>query len=67
MSKMLHLGVFAVWGWPLMLGVLTVIGLVSALFSDGGLGDLLASICLGLPVVVGVWFGWLRRTAAANR
>jgi len=49
------------WGWPLVLGVLTAVGLVSALFSDGGAGDMLAWITLGIPVVVGVWHGWCRR------
>ena len=32
----------AMWGWPIAMGVLTAIGLVSALFSDGGFGDMLA-------------------------
>jgi hypothetical protein len=66
MSKVRHLGVTAVWGWPVVLGVLTCIGLVSALFSDAGFGDLLASICLGAPVAVGVWFGWLRRSPGSK-
>ncbi len=43
------------------LGVLTAIGLVSALFSDGGFGDMLAWVTLGIPVVACLWFGWLRR------
>jgi hypothetical protein len=50
----------AIWGWPTLLGVVTGIGLVSALFSDGGAGDVLAAICLGIPVPVGLLFGWLR-------
>ena len=49
------------WGWPIVLGVLTAIGLVSALFSDGGLGDALAWLTLGVPVAAGLWFGWGRR------
>ena len=57
-----HHGHFCrVWGWPIALGLLTCIGLVSALFSDGGLGDALAWVTLGIPVAVGVWFGWCRR------
>ena len=63
MSRVRYVNLVAVWGWPLALSALTIIGLVSALFSDAGWGDLLASICLGLPIAVGVWFGWLRRTA----
>jgi hypothetical protein len=48
------------WGWPVVLGVLTTLGLVSALFSDGGAGDVVAWVALGVPVGVGVWFGWRR-------
>lgn len=48
------------WGWPIALGLLTAIGLVSALFSEGGPGDVLAWVALGIPVAVGLWFGWLR-------
>ncbi|MEJ1167528.1 hypothetical protein [Variovorax sp. CCNWLW235] len=48
------------WGWPIVLGVLTSIGLISALFSDGGLGDVLAWFALGIPVVVCAWYGWRR-------
>ena len=48
------------WGWPIVMGVLTTIGLISALFSDGGLGDAVAWIALGIPVAVCVWFGWQR-------
>jgi hypothetical protein len=53
------------WGWPVVLGLLTTFGLISALFSDGGLGDVLAWITLGIPVLVCAWFGW-RRTPAAR-
>ncbi|WP_172201238.1 hypothetical protein [Niveibacterium sp. COAC-50] len=54
----------AIWAWPIALGVLTSIGLVAALFSDGGLGDQVAGVCLWGPTLVGVWFGWLRRPPA---
>jgi hypothetical protein len=50
----------ALWGWPIVLGVLTAVGLVSALFSDGGLGDMLSGICLGIPTAVGIWFSFAR-------
>lgn len=49
------------WAWPIVLGLMTAIGLVSALFSDGGFGDALAWAMLGIPVAVGLWFGWVRR------
>lgn len=48
------------WGWPIVLGVLTAVGLVSALFSDGGFGDLLSGICLGVVTAVGIWFSFAR-------
>jgi hypothetical protein len=46
-----------------LLGVLTSIGLVSALFSDGGLGDAVAWVALGVPTVIGFWYGWRRAPA----
>ena len=61
MRREIHLDNAAVWGWPTALGCLITIGLVSALFSDGGFGDLLAAVCLGVPVVASLWFGWLRQ------
>ena len=51
----------AIWVWPLALGTLTSVGLVAALFSDGGFGDLLAGICLAVPVIACLWCGWLKR------
>jgi hypothetical protein len=45
------------WGWPLALGLMTAVGLVSALFSDGGLGDALAWVTLGVPVGVCARYG----------
>jgi len=55
----------AIWGRPIALGVLTSVGLVAALFSDGGLGDQIAGACLWAPALVGLWYGWLRRRPAA--
>jgi hypothetical protein len=52
------------WAWPIGLAALTGAGLISALFSDGGLGDVLAWIALGAPVAVGVWYGWCCPAAA---
>ena len=61
MSRHRHTRCAAMWGAPIAIGALTSIGLVSALFSDGGFGDILAGVVLSVPVAVGVWFGWLRR------
>ncbi len=62
MSGAQHRGFLALWGWPIALGVLTAIGLVSALFSDGGFGDMVADVCLGIPTADGIWHGWVRRS-----
>lgn len=48
------------WAWPIALGLLTILGLISALFSDGGAGDMLAWVALGIPVGVCAWYGWRR-------
>lgn len=48
-----------IWGAPIVLGVLSGVGLVSALFSDGA-GDWLAWMTLALPVWVCVQYS-LRR------
>lgn len=50
------------WRWPVLIGTLTAAGLVAALFSDGGPGDMVANACLAAPVVVSLWFGWGRRS-----
>lgn len=54
----------AIWTWPIVLGVLTAGGLIAALFSEDGFGDILAGICLWVPALVGLWCGWLRRRRA---
>lgn len=56
-----------VWGWPIALGLMMALGLVSALFSDGGLGDMLAWVVLGIPTFVCFWFGWGRRRSGEQR
>lgn len=61
MNRARYSSMTALWAWPLVLGVLTCTGLVSALFSDGGFGDILADICLGIPIMVSLWFGWLAK------
>ena len=47
------------WGAPMLLGVLTAIGLVAALLGDGLL-DYVSAVALGIPVALGVWHS-LRR------
>jgi len=50
----------ALWGMPILLGILTVIGLLSALFGDG-IWDTVSALALGAPVAVGAWFSLRRR------
>lgn len=47
------------WGWPISLGLLTLVGLIAALVGDGWF-DTVSAVTLGLPVVAGAWFS-LRR------
>jgi hypothetical protein len=58
--KTQHHSFWRMWGWPIVLGLLTAFGLISALFSDGGWGDKLAWVALGIPVAVCAWYGWRR-------
>lgn len=50
-----------IWRWPLVIGVLSCVGLLSALFYDDW-GDWLSWLALLPPVALSVWFGWLRHT-----
>nr|WP_284337626.1 hypothetical protein [Comamonas sp. NoAH] len=50
----------SLWMAPTALGVLTIVGLISALFSDGGWGDHLANVCLAIPTCAFIWYGWIR-------
>ena len=43
------------WGIPIIIGISSAIGLVSALTGDG-LFDLLSWLSLGLPVVMTIWY-----------
>jgi hypothetical protein len=47
-------GFRSLWGMPILLGVLTAVGLVSGLLGDGW-WDVVAVIGLAAPVVVGAW------------
>ncbi len=44
------------WGWPLMLAVLTIFGLLSALLGQGGLWWVLSWIALAIPLAVIVYY-----------
>jgi hypothetical protein len=45
------------WGMPLLLGALTVSGLVVGLLEDG-MWDVVAAAALALPVLVGAWYAF---------
>jgi hypothetical protein len=44
------------WAMPILLGLLTVIGLVSALLGDG-IWDIVSAFALGMPVLAGLRYG----------
>ena len=46
--------------WPAVLGLMTIIGLISALVADG-VWDLLSWLMLLVPAAIGIWRGWLTR------
>lgn len=48
------------WGMPIVLGILTIIGLLSALFGDG-IWDALSAVTLGVPVLVGTYYSLRRK------
>lgn len=54
-----------VWWWPIVLGLLSALGLASGLVSDG-LGDVLAWIGLGVPVTTGLYFSLRGRNRRAS-
>jgi hypothetical protein len=53
------------WGWPILLGLVTAVGLVSALVADG-FWDTVSWLALGLPVAMASWYG-LRRKPSSSR
>jgi hypothetical protein len=54
-----------IWTAPILLGVLTIVGLVSALLGDG-VWDTLSALALGIVAAVGAWHG-LRRPQKRHR
>ncbi|HWU84511.1 MAG TPA: hypothetical protein VN028_04170 [Rhodocyclaceae bacterium] len=58
MSSVRSLG--QVFRWPLVLGLLTCVGLISALVADG-IWDGLSWLLLLVPVAIGIVCGWFTR------
>lgn len=52
------------WGGPIVMGVLTTTGLLTALVSDTW-GDWWSWVALGIPVAVMGWCSWPRASADA--
>lgn len=48
------------WAAPILLVILTSVGLISALLGDG-VWDHVSAIALGIPVLLCVWFGLRRK------
>ncbi|CAN5810546.1 hypothetical protein BH09PSE5_BH09PSE5_18840 [soil metagenome] len=56
---------WSLWGVPILMAVVSVIGLLSALLGDGA-WDAVSWVGLGIPLVVCVWYGWMRRGPKAG-
>lgn len=54
-----------IWGVPIVLAILTTVGLISALLGDG-IWDALSAVTLGIPVLVGTVFMFRRRRTPAR-
>lgn len=50
-----HYSLWQVFRWPLLIGVASAIGLVSALLADG-VWDALSWALLSLPLLVSLWY-----------
>lgn len=48
------------WGAPVLLGILTAVGLLAALLGDG-VWDALSALALGVPVAATIWYGFSKR------
>jgi hypothetical protein len=55
-----------VWTAPILLGVLTIAGLVSALLGDGVWDDV-SALTLGTVVLVGAWYGLRKQKVSVKR
>ncbi|UVO51397.1 hypothetical protein M0208_13120 [Sphingomonas sp. SUN019] len=49
------------WRWPIVLAVLTTLGLIAALIGEGGVWWPASWIALGVPLVLAGWHMWRPR------
>lgn len=49
-----------VWGAPILIGIVTAVGLIAALLGDG-VWDALSAVALAIPVAVAGWYGLAKR------
>lgn len=54
-----------VWGIPIVIGIFSGIGLISALTGDG-VFDLISWLTLGGPVLLTLWYLFKKKKPAAN-
>lgn len=54
-----------IWPVPILLGVISAIGLIAALLSEG-LGDYLGWLTLAIPVAVVLWYAPRRKSRKTN-
>lgn len=52
------------WRMPILLGILSMVGLISALMEDG-IWDALSWLTLGIPVVLMGWYWWRPQSSKA--
>lgn len=48
------------WGVPILIGIVTAVGLISALLGDG-MWDALSAVALAIPVTVAGWYSLTKR------
>ncbi|HEY6773484.1 MAG TPA: hypothetical protein VI140_05890 [Oxalicibacterium sp.] len=48
------------WGAPIVIGIVTAVGLIAALLGDD-MWDVLSAVALAIPVVAAGWYGLARR------
>jgi hypothetical protein len=60
-SFMHNKGLKEIFFWPIVLGVITFLGLVFALVEDGGIVEKLSLIGLVIPIGFIIYFYWFKK------